>query len=465
MNAVLKGSAEDYSALRAQLRGETIQPGEAGYDERRRLFNAMIDKKPAVIARCLDAADVIACVNYAREKGILLAIRGGGHNGPGLGSCNDGLVIDLSRMRGVQVDPTARTARVGGGSVWRDVDRATHAFGLAAPSGIISTTGVGGLTLGGGIGHLSRKYGLTIDNLLSVDMVLADGSFVTANQQQNQDLFWAVRGGGGNFGVVTSFTFRLHPVDTVMAGPMFWALEDAPAVMSAYEQFITDAPEEVNGFFAFLTVPPVDLFPATLHMRKVCAVVWCSLAGEERTREILKPAERWAKPLISGISTMPFPALQTLFDGLYTPGLQWYWKADFVDHLSDDAIALHLQHGPQLPTLHSTMHLYPVNGAVHRTAEEDTAFNFRKTKWAEVIVGVDPDPANKERITGWAKGYWEALHPFSSPGAYVNFMMEEGAARVEATYGGNYGRLRQVKAKYDSANLFRVNQNIAPADY
>jgi hypothetical protein len=464
MNAELPESKEDYGALRAKLRGELIQRGDSGYDEARKLFNAMIDKRPAAIAQCVDAADVMACVNYAQKNGILLAIRGGGHNGPGLGSCNDGLVIDLSRMRGVRVDPVAKTAQVGGGCLWGEVDHATHAFGLAAASGIISSTGVGGLTLGGGIGHLSRKYGLTIDNLLAVDMVLADGSFVTASNQLNQDLFWAVRGGGGNFGVATSFTFRLHPVDTVMAGPMLWALEDAPAVMRAYEQFITNAPEEINGFFAFITVPPVDLFPAELHMRKVCAVIWCSLAGEMRTREILRPAQSWAKPLLSGVGPMPFPILQSLFDGLYSPGLQWYWKADFVDHIADEATALHVKHASQMPTLHSTMHLYPINGAVHRTPEGDTAFSYRKTKWAEVIVGVDPDPANKDKITSWARGYWDALHPFSAPGAYVNFMMEEGAARVEATYGGNYARLRQVKAKYDPGNLFRVNQNIAPAD-
>jgi FAD/FMN-containing dehydrogenase len=316
MSAELLANNEDYGSLGAKLRGELIRRGDGKYDNARKLFNAMIDKKPAAIARCVDAADVMTCVNYARENGLLLAIRGGGHNGPGLGSCNDGLVIDLSRMRGVRVDPVAKTAQVGGGCVWGEVDHASHAFGLAAASGIISSTGVGGLTLGGGIGHLSRKYGLTIDNLLAVDMVLADGSFVTASNQQNQDLFWAVRGGGGNFGVATSFTFRLHPVDTVMAGPMFWALEDAPAVMRAYEQFITNAPEEISGFFAFMTVPPVGLFPAALHMRKVCAVVWCSLADEERTRDILKPAEKWAKPLLSGVGPMPFPVLQSLFDGL-----------------------------------------------------------------------------------------------------------------------------------------------------
>ncbi len=453
----------DHSDFKAVLRGELIQPGDANYNEARKLYNAMIDKRPALIARCVDAADVMTSVNYAREKGIPLAIRGGGHNGPGLGSCNDGLVIDLSRLRGVRVDPVAGTAQVAGGCVWGDVDHATHPFGMAAASGIISTTGVGGLTLGGGIGHLSRKCGLSIDNLLQVDVVLADGSFVTASHKQHEDLFWAVRGGGGNFGVVTSFTFRLHPVRDVTAGPMFWALEDAPEVMKRYEEYITDAPEEVNGFFAFLTVPPVPLFPAELHMRTVCGVVWCSTEDPRRTNDMLKPTLRWPKPLLSGLGPMPFPALQSLFDGLYTPGLQWYWKADFVDHLSDQAIAQHVKYGSNLPSMFSTMHLYPINGAVHRTGEQDTAFNYRATKWAEVIVGVDPDPANKDKIVDWARKYWDAVHPYSAGGAYVNFMMEEGPARVEATYGKNYARLRQVKAKYDPENLFRVNQNIAPA--
>lgn len=455
--------AEHVNIFKATLRGDLIQPGDAGYNEARKLYNAMIDKKPRLIARCVDVADVVACVNYARENGILLAVRGGGHNGPGLGSCDGGLVIDLSRMRGVRVDPAAKTAQVAGGCVWGDVDHAAHAFGMAVPSGIISTTGVGGLTLGGGIGHLSRTYGLTIDNLLAVDMVLADGSFVTANENQNSDLFWAVRGGGGNFGVVSSFTFRTHPVHTVTAGPMFWPIEDTAEIMKRYEQFITDAPEEINGFFAFLTVPPVPLFPTELHMRTVCGVVWCSTANPERTNELLRPTRSWPKPLLVGVGPMPFPVLQSLFDALYTPGLQWYWKADFVDHLSDQAIAQHVNYGANLPSMFSTMHLYPVNGAVHRRSNQDTAFSYRGTKWAEVIVGVDPDPANRDKITKWARSYWEALHPYSAPGAYVNFMMEEGAERIEATYGGNYARLRQVKAKCDPGNLFRVNQNIAPA--
>ena len=453
----------DHAAFRASVRGEVLEPADAGYHEARKLYNAMIDKKPALIARCADVADVITCVNYARDHGILLAIRGGGHNGPGLGSCNGGLVIDLSRTRGVRVNPSARTVQVAGGAVWGDVDHATHPFGQAVPSGIISTTGVGGLTLGGGIGHLSRKYGLTIDNLLEADVVLADGSFVTANAEQHPDLFWALRGGGGNFGVVTNFTFRTQPAGMVSAGPMFWAIEDAPEIMKRYEEFITNAPEEINGFFAFMTVPPVGLFPAELHMRTVCAVMWCSPEDINRTTELLKPTASWPKPLLNGVGPMPLPVLQSLFDGLYAPGMQWYWKADFVDHLSDDSIARYIKYGANMPSMFCAMHLYPINGAVHRVASGATAFSYRSAKWAAVIVGVDPDPANKDKISDWARSYWDAIHPYSAPGAYVNFMMEEGSARVEATYGANYRRLQQVKARYDPANLLRVNQNIPPA--
>jgi FAD/FMN-containing dehydrogenase len=454
---------DSHKELKDHLRGDLILPGDGSYDEARKLYNGMIDKRPGLVVRAVDVADVIAAVDYARDKGLLLAIRGGGHNGAGLGSCDGGMVIDLSRMRGVRVNPAARTAEVAAGCVWGDVDHATHPFGQAVPCGFISTTGVAGLTLGGGLGHITRSCGLTIDNLLSVDMVLADGSFITADENRFNDLFWAVRGGGGNFGVVTSFTFRTHPVHTVIAGPMFWPVEDGPEIMRRYEDFITDAPEEISGFFAFLVVPPVPLFPEDLHMRTVCGIVWCSRADAARTDELLKATENWPKPLLRGLGPMPYPVFQSLFDGLYTPGMQWYWKADFVDGLTDAAISEHMQHGTNLPSMWSTMHLYPINGAVHRVRQEDTAFSYRQTKYAEVIVGVDPDAANRQKITDWARGYWEALHPHSAPGAYVNFMMEEGSSRIEATYGPNYSRLRQIKARYDPDNLFCVNQNIAPA--
>jgi FAD/FMN-containing dehydrogenase len=455
--------SDKYDELRGKLRGELILPGDATYDDARKLYNGMISKRPGLIVRCVDAADVMACVNHARIHGVLLAICGGRHNGPGLGSCDGGLVIDLSRMRGVRVDPFAKTAQVAGGCVWGDVDHATHPFGQAVPSGFISTTGVGGLTLGGGIGYLTRSCGLTIDNLLSVDIVLADGSFITADEQQSADLFWAVRGGGGNFGVVTSFTFRTHPVQTVTAGPIFWQLEDAPEVMQRYQEFITDAPEEINGFFAFLVVPPVPMFPQELHMRTVCGVVWCSRADAARTDQLLKPLDKWPKPLLRGLAPMPFPFLQSLFDGLYPAGLQWYWKADFVDQLTGASIAEYVKHGSKLPSMFSTMHLYPINGAVHRKKKTDTAFSYRESKFAEVIVGVDPDVGNRDKIVDWARSYWDAVHPYAAPGAYINFMMEEGTDRIEATYGINYARLQQVKARYDPGNLFRVNQNIAPA--
>jgi FAD/FMN-containing dehydrogenase len=461
MENVVEESA--ITALRAQLRGDLIQPDDEKYEQARKVYNGMIDRYPLLIVRSVDQADVIAAVNFAREQGLLLAVRGGGHNGAGLGTCDDGLVIDLSRMKGVRVDPANKTVRVQGGCVWGDVDHATHPFGMATPTGFISSTGVGGLTLGGGIGYLTRKYGLTIDNLLAVDMVLADGRFVTASAEENADLFWAVRGGGGNFGVVTSFLFRLCPVSMVYAGPTLWPLEQAADVMRQYRKFILEAPPEVNGWFAFLTVPPVPLFPAHLHMQTVCGIVWCCTGPAADAERNLKPMRQFGKPAFDHVGTMPFPVLQSFFDPLFPPGMQWYWRADFVNELSDEAIALHVKYGSQLPSPQSTMHLYPVDGAVHRVGPNDTPFSYRKSNWTEVIVGVDPDPANGKKIADWAKAYWDALHPYSAGGAYVNFMMEEGQERVEATYRGNYKRLAEIKKKYDPDNLFRVNQNIRPA--
>ena len=454
--------APDVERLKTHLRGALIQPGDSGYDEARRVYNAMIDRRPGFVARCTDVADVMAAVDFARENEILLAVRGGGHNGGGLGTCDDGLVVDLSPMRGVRVDPRERTVRVGGGCTWGDVDHATHPFGLATPSGIISTTGVGGLTLGGGLGHLTRKFGLSIDNLLEADLVLADGSFVTASDKENQDLFWAVRGGGGNFGVVTSFQFRLHPVKDIVGGPTLWEMDQAADVMKWYREFIANAPEELNGWLAFITVPPVPPFPEHLHLKKMCAIVWCYSGPESEADAVFQPVQQVGPPALHGVHPMPFPTLQSAFDGLYPSGHQWYWRADFVNQLTDEAIARHVEYAEQLPTPQSTMHLYPIDGAVHRVGKNDTAFSYRDSRWAEVIVGVDPDPANNERIISWTKEYWEALHPHSAGGAYVNFMMDEGQERVRATYRDNYPRLVDIKSKYDPTNLFRVNQNIRP---
>ncbi|MBI2964779.1 MAG: FAD-binding oxidoreductase [Chloroflexi bacterium] len=449
--------------FKAELRGWLGQPTDSGYDTDRKVYNGMINRRPRLIAHCADVADVIAAVNFGRENKMLVAIRGGGHNAGGLGVCDDGLVIDLSGIRYTRVDPEARTVRVGGGCTWGDVDHATHAFGQATPSGIISTTGVGGLTLGGGLGHLTRKCGLTIDNLLAADVVLADGRLVSASPKQNDDLFWAIRGGGGNFGVVTSFLFRTHPIQTVYAGPMLWPLEQATEVLQWYREFITKAPDDINGFFAFLTVPPGPPFPAHLHNKKMCGVVWCYTGQLEKAEEVFKPIRGFRTPALDLVGPLPQPALQGMFDALYPPGLQWYWKADFVNTLSDEAIALHVKHGSQIPTMHSTMHLYPINGAAHRVGKKDTAWSFREANWAEVIVGVDPDRANNERIIKWSREYFDALHPHSAGGAYVNFMMDEGEDRIKATYRDNYPRLAAVKKKYDPANLFRVNQNIKPA--
>ena len=453
----------EISQFRTQFRGAIIGPDDTRYQDASKVYNAMIQRHPALIAQCTDVSDVMAAIRFAHQHSLRVSIRSGGHNAAGLGVADDALVIDLSPIRYVHVDPGARTVRVGGGCTWADVDHATHAFGLAVPSGIVSSTGVGGLTLGGGLGYLTRKCGLTIDNLLAADVVLADGTFVVASADENPDLFWALRGGGGNFGVVTSFLFQAHPVGMVCAGPMLWELEDAAAIMKWYREFIVSAPEEINGFFAFLTVPPGPHFPEALHFKKMCGIVWCYPGAIEQANAILDPVRAYRKPAFEFFAPMPFPMLQGMFDGLYPPGLQWYWKADFVKELSDQAIALHIEHASKLPTMHSSMHLYPVNGAAHRPAESDSAWSYRDAEWSQVIVGVDPDPANRDVITNWARSYWDALHPYGAGGAYINFMMEEGDARIHDTYRANYDRLAAIKAKYDPQNFFRVNQNIAPA--
>lgn len=462
MNALALDAAA-IDALRAEVRGGLIQPNDATYDEVRKVYNGMIDKRPALIVQCADVADVISAVNFARHHDLTLAVRGGGHNGPGLGICDDGLVIDLVHLRSIRVDPANSTVRVEGGCVWGDVDHATHPFGLAVPTGFLSSTGVGGLTLGGGIGYLSRKYGLTIDSLLGVDIVLADGRFVTASADENADLFWAVRGGGGNFGVVTSFLFQGRPVHTVYGGPMFWPLEMGAELLSFWQDFILDASDDMNGWFGFATVPPAPPFPEAYHLQKMCVIVWCYTGALETAEAAFAPIRQFSPPAIDFAGPIPLPALQSMFDGLYPPGLQWYWRADFFNGYEDAAIDLHTQYAAQLPTLHSTMHIYPINGAASRVPAHATAWGYRDANFAQVIVGVDPDPRNNERTTAWAKDYWQAMHPYSAGGGYVNMMMEEGEARVKAAYSDNYARLAQVKARYDPHNLFHVNQNIKPA--
>jgi FAD/FMN-containing dehydrogenase len=463
--AILLGvSTQKIQEFASSLRGRLIRPGDADYDSARKVYNGMIDRRPALIARCANVADMIRSVNFGRDNDLTLAIRGGGHNAAGLGVWDDALVIDLSPMRGIRVDPVARNVRVEGGCTWGDVDHATYAFGLAVPAGIVSTTGVGGLTLGGGLGHLTRKYGLTIDNLLSADVVLADGRLMSASADDNPDLFWAVRGGGGNFGVVTSFLFKANPVSTDCAGPMLWPIERAAEVLRWYREFIVNAPEELNGLFKFLKVPPGPPFPEPLHNKTMCGVIWCYAGPLDKAEQVFKPIRQFGPPALDLVGPLPHPVLQRLFDLLLPAGLQWYWRADFVNELSDEAIAVHAEYGSQLPTPLSTMHLFPIDGAVHRVGKDKTAWSYRDSRWAEVIVGVDPDPANNERMTAWAKEYWSALHPYSAGGAYVNFMMEEGQDRVQASYRDNYRRLATIKRKYDPDNLFHVNQNIKPAE-
>jgi len=453
---------DQFTQLQTNLRGGLIKTGDSDYDAARKVYNGMIDKRPSAIAQCADVGDVMACVNFARENNLLLAVRGGGHNAGGLGVADNALVIDLSSIKGININPVEKTALVEGGCLLKEVDHATHAIGMASPSGIIGTTGVGGITLGGGIGHITRQYGLAIDNLLEANVVLADGSYVKASANENADLFWALRGGGGNFGVVVSFLFKLNPVSTVYSGPILYNIGESKEVLTWYRDFILNAPEDINGFFAFLTVPPADPFPKDLQLKKMCGVVWCYTGPLEDAEEVFKPIRAFKTPALDWCGPMPFPALQTMFDPVYPPGLQWYWKADFVNELSDEAIDLHVKHGNQMPTPHSTMHLYPVDGVASRVGKNDTAWNYRHSHWAEVIVGVDPDPANRDAITNWAKDYWNELHPYSAGGAYINFMMEEGEERIKATYGDNYQRLVEVKRKYDPNNLFRVNQNIKP---
>ncbi|MGH8859784.1 MAG: FAD-binding oxidoreductase [Jatrophihabitantaceae bacterium] len=457
----------DFEELAASLRGAVITPDDAGYDTARAVYNAMIDKHPAAIARCADTADVITAVRFAREHDLDIAVRGGGHNAAGLGVADGALVIDMSTQRSTTVDPAAHTVRVDPGCTWGDVDHATVAFGMATPSGFLASTGVAGLTLGGGIGYLSRRFGLTVDNLLSADVVLADGTLVTASENSHPDLFWALRGGGGNFGVVTSFTFRCHDIGdmwTIVGGPVLYDFADTAEVMSWYRELLPSLPEELSGWIGLITIPPAPPFPEELWGRKSCAIVWCYTGPHDRADAVLAPVKSFGSPLLVGMQPMPFSVLQSAFDGLYPAGLQWYWRADFFNEISDAAIDVHVKFGAQLPTGHSTMHLYPIDGAASRVPVDATAFAYRDCGWAGVIVGVDPDPSNAEAISQWTRDYWSELHPTSAGGAYVNFLMDEGQERVRASYRGNYDRLAQVKGRYDPGNVFHINQNIRPTN-
>ncbi len=454
---------DQIDGLRGQIHGDVIQPGDANYDEARTLYNVMIDKRPALVARCVDAADVIAAVRFANASGLEVAIRGGGHNVSGNAMADGGLTIDLSRMNHVRVDPARRTARVGGGALWRDVDHATHAFGLATPTGIIGTTGVGGLTLGGGFGHLSRSLGLSCDNLISADVVTASGELVTASETEHPDLFWALRGGGGNFGVVTSFEFQLHPVSTVYAGPIFYDVRHTEHLLRTFRDFMRDVPDEMSAFFSFHQGPPAPFIPEHLHFVPMTTIMVCYNGPVEQGEQMLRPLREAAPPLVDLAGPMPMPAVNTMFDPIYAPGLHHYWKADYIPRLTDGMIPIHAKHGPIVPSLQSTMHLYPQTGAIQRVGKNDTAYSYRDVEYVHNIVAIDADPANMPRNMAWMQAYWEDLHPFTSGGAYVNFMMaDESQDRVRATYRDNYDKLARVKREYDPENFFHLNQNIRP---
>ena len=451
--------------LRETVRGDVILQGDPDYDTARVVYNAMIDKHPAIIVRCVNAGDVISAVNFARENGLDIGVRGGGHNVSGSSLVEGGLVVDLSRMKGVRVDPKRRRARVEGGATWGDVDHATHAFGLATPAGIISTTGVAGLTLGGGFGHLSRKYGLSCDNLVSADVVTANGELVTASADENPDLFWALRGGGGNFGVVTSLEFQLHPVHTLYGGPLFYDVKHTEALMRFYRDFMRQAPNDMAAFFSFHQGPPAPFIPEHLHFVPMVAIVTAWGGPLEQGEEALKPLrEEVVEPLIDLAGPIPYPVLNSMFDDLYAPGLHHYWKAAYVPELTDEAIAIHTDRGPKVPSLHSTMHLYPQTGAIHDVASDATAYAHRNVEYVHNIIAVDMDPAGMPADIAWMREYFAALHPYSADGGYINFMMQdEPHDRVRATYLGNYDRLARIKQQYDPGNMFRSNQNIKPA--
>ncbi len=454
-------SDESIEQLAGGVRGNVIPPSHPAYDESRAVYNAMIDKHPALVIQCADVADVIRGVNFAREQRLPVAVRCGGHNAAGLGTCDDGGVLDLGNMMSVHVDPKSRTVRVEGGATSGDIDHATQPFGLVVPTGIISTTGIGGLALGGGFGYTSRAFGLTADNIISADIVTADGQFLTASASDHPDLFWAIRGGGGNFGVVTSFEFQAHPVGMVTAGVLFYELDKAADLMRLYREFIKDAPRELGMFFGYAMAPPAPFVPEELHMRNLAKMVLCYNGPEDEANKLLQPFMKM-NPVLNLVGSMPFATWNSMFDALFPPGRHDYWKADYVNEINDEMIDVHLAFGPNMPNPSSVIHIYSLNGAIQDVDSSETAYSYREANFVHVILTTDDDPAKMPDHVAMTKAYWEALRPHSAGGAYVNFMMDEGAERVQATYRDNFPRLQKIKAKYDPDNMFRINQNIKP---
>ncbi len=454
---------EAIQAFAGSLRGELIRPAGPAYDATRRIWNGMIDRYPALIVRCTGAADVIAAVNFARDHGLLLAVRGGGHNVAGNAVCDGGLVVDLSAMRGVHVDPRARLAHVQGGATWADLDRETQVFGLAAPGGVVSTTGVAGLTLHGGMGYLRGKYGLSIDNLRAVEIVTADGELRHASAEENADLFWAVRGAGSNFGVVTSFEFQLHPVGpTVMLCGALYALEDAPAVLRRWRDFMATSPDELSTTAVFLTIP--EGFPAELVGRASVAISGIYVGPVEEGERITRPLRELATPLLDMSGPMPYTTVQGAFDFFYPSGLMQYWKSTYADELSDGLIDALCGLAAGRPSPRTGVGIWAHTGAMARVGAAETAFGRRPPFMLSFESGWI-DPADNETNIAWTREAWGSMQRFAAGGAYLNFpgFGEEKEALVRAAYGANYPRLQALKAQYDPTNLFRMNSNIIPA--
>ncbi|MFL5250789.1 MAG: FAD-binding oxidoreductase [Myxococcales bacterium] len=449
--------------LSASFKGELVRPGDRTYDEHRRVWNGSIDRFPALIARCGGVADVLAAVRFAATAGLPVAVRGGGHSFPGHSVCDGGIVIDLGPMKEIRVDPEARIARVQAGALWGELDRETQAFGLATTGGIVTHTGVAGLTLGGGIGWLHRKHGLTIDQLVSVDLITAGGEFVTASQTENSELFWGVRGGGGNFGIVTEFEFRLHPVGpTVLAGPIFWPMERAPALLRFYREWSAEAPDDLMTIVVQRRAPALEFVPAELHGKPVIAVACCYSGPIEQGEAVVRPLRTVEHPVLDLCEAKPYVTHQSMFDPSFRHGWHYYFRACDVGELSDGVIDVMCDYGERIASPITSVALWQMGGAVARVGDSETAFNGRDAAFTFNINGNSRSAHGFEVEREWARAYWAALEPHHS-GVYANFLMDEGEKRIRQAYGDKYERLKALKRTYDRTNLFRLNQNI-PSD-
>jgi FAD/FMN-containing dehydrogenase len=450
--------------LKGDFKGEILLPSDGAYDSARQIWNAMIDKRPAVIARCATTSDVVRGVNFARDNRLLLAVRGGGHNIAGNAMCDDGIVIDLSKMKAAQVDPAARRVTIEGGATLADLDAATQAHGLATPVGINSTTGIAGLTLGGGFGWLSRKYGMTVDNLASAEVVTAEGEVVRASATEHPDLFWALRGGGGNFGVVTRFEFRLHPVGPdVLSGLIVYPISEAKSVLQQYREFMASAPEELNVWTVLRAAPPLPFLPASVHGQGMIALALIYTGDPKQGEAIIEPLRKFGTPLGEHVGVQPYVAWQQTFDPLLAAGARNYWKSHNFTTLKDGLFDVVVEYVGKLPSAQCEIFFGAIGGATMRPAADSMAYAQRDAKFVMNFHGRWEDPVDDERCIRWARDFFNATAPFSSGGVYVNFMTADEADRVRSAYGPNYDRLVQVKRKYDPNNLFRMNQNVAPA--